>query len=68
MKKYIKYMIGMAALATVVAGCKKDFFNRPPENQSTVGTYYQTTSQVQASTNALYAAPWGLASTLLAGQ
>ncbi len=58
MKKYIKYMIGMAALATVVAGCKKDFFNRPPENQSTVGTYYQTTSQVQASTNALYAAPW----------
>ena len=59
MKKYIKYMVSMAALASVVAtGCKKDFFNRPPENSSTVGTYYQTVAQVQASTNALYAAPW----------
>ena len=59
MKKYIKYIIGTAALASVVVtGCKKDFFNRPPENQSTVGTYYQTVAQVQASTNALYAAPW----------
>jgi hypothetical protein len=59
MKRYIKYMISMAALASVVAtGCKKEFFNRPPENQSTVGTYYQTVAQVQASTNALYAAPW----------
>ena len=59
MKKNLKYIISMAALASVVAaGCKKDFFNRPPENQSTVGSYYQTTSQVQASTNALYAAPW----------
>ena len=59
MKKNFKYIISMAALAGIVAtGCKKDFFNRPPENASTVGTYYQTTAQVQASTNALYAAPW----------
>lgn len=49
----------MAALTGVIAsGCKKDFFNRPPESQTTVGSYYQTADQVKASTNALYAAPW----------
>lgn len=45
----------MAILST---GCQKDFFNRPPENALTVGTYYQTVAQVQASTDILYAAPW----------
>jgi hypothetical protein len=40
----------MAAMASVVmTGCKKEFFDRSPESQSTVGTYYKTTSQVQAS-------------------
>lgn len=59
MKKYIKYLIGAGALIGVTAtGCKKDFFNRPPEDKSTVGTYYQTDAQVQSSTNILYAAPW----------
>jgi hypothetical protein len=59
MKKYIKFAIGAGALFGVTAsGCKKDFFNRPPENASTVGTYYQTTAEVQSSTNILYAAPW----------
>ncbi|WP_431213133.1 RagB/SusD family nutrient uptake outer membrane protein [Puia sp. P3] len=47
-----------AALLTTSAGCKKTFFNRPPEDQPTVGTYYQTTDQVQSSTAILYAAPW----------
>jgi starch-binding outer membrane protein, SusD/RagB family len=59
MKKHIKYLIGLGALiATASTGCKKDFFNRPPEDQTTVADYYQTTAQVQASTNILYAAPW----------
>ncbi len=59
MKKHIKYLIGMGALVSVAAaGCKKEFFNRPPEDKSTVGTYYQTTAEVQSSTNILYAAPW----------
>jgi hypothetical protein len=59
MKKHIKYLIGISALAGVVAtGCKKAFFNRPPENASTVATYYQTSAQVQSSTDILYAAPW----------
>jgi len=59
MKKQITYIIGISVLAaTASTGCKKTFFNRPPEDQSTVGTYYQTAAQVQSSTNILYAAPW----------
>src|SRR6185312_3920331 len=59
MKRHIKYITGMAAIAaTLATGCKKDFFNRPPESAVTVGNYYQTTSQVQASTNGLYGSPW----------
>ena len=55
----IKYLIGLSAFVSITfIGCKKDFFNRPPENTSTVGTYYQTTAQVQSSTSILYAAPW----------
>lgn len=54
-----KYIIGSAILVAIAStGCKKDFFNRPPENASTVGTYYQTVDQVNSSTNILYAAPW----------
>jgi hypothetical protein len=59
MKKHIKYILSMATLASIAAtGCKKEFFNRPPESQTTVGSYYQTAEQVKSSTNALYAAPW----------
>ena len=58
MKKHIKYLIGAAVIGVAATGCKKSFFNRPPEDKSTVGTYYQTTAQVQSSTNILYAAPW----------
>jgi hypothetical protein len=51
--------MGMAVAASLLAaGCKKDFFNRPPESSVTVGNYYQTTSQVQAATNGLYGSPW----------
>jgi hypothetical protein len=58
MKKHIKYLMGAALISAAATGCKKDFFNRPPENASTVGTYYQTADEVQSSTNILYAAPW----------
>jgi hypothetical protein len=58
MKRHLKYLIICAVVAMTATGCKKDFFNRPPENAPTVGTYYQTTGEVQASTNILYAAPW----------
>ncbi len=58
MKKYIKLIGAASVLAMSTTGCKKDFFNRPPDNSATVGTYYQTADQVQSSTNILYAAPW----------
>lgn len=59
MKKHINYIIGSCVVMVGgLTGCNKSFFNRPPENEPTVGTYYQTTTQVQSSTNILYSAPW----------
>ncbi|MDP9046592.1 MAG: RagB/SusD family nutrient uptake outer membrane protein [Bacteroidota bacterium] len=59
MKIRIKYITGIAALLSVLAtGCKKEFFNRPPLTGVTVGNYYKTVPQVQASTNGLYGAVW----------
>src|SRR3569833_916404 len=59
MKRHIKYFTGMAVIASIlVAGCKKDFFNRPPQSSVTVCNNYKTTSQVQAATNGLYGSPW----------
>src|ERR1700743_2831917 len=59
MKRNIKYIIAITALAGITAtSCKKDFFNRPPESGVTVGNYYQTTDQVNSSTNGLYGAAW----------
>lgn len=49
----------MAAISCVgLTSCKKDFFNRAPEDAITLDTYYQTADQVANSTNALYSAPW----------
>ncbi|MDQ2719908.1 MAG: RagB/SusD family nutrient uptake outer membrane protein [Bacteroidota bacterium] len=59
MKQHTKYIIGIGLIISAIGtGCKKDFFNRPPENQPTAGTYYKTVAQVASSTNILYAAPW----------
>ena len=59
MKNYIKYLFGISAvLAIAASGCKKDFFNRPPDSSVTVGNYYQTAAQVATSTNGLYGSPW----------
>src|ERR1700748_2190117 len=59
MKRHIKYITGIAAIASILAtGCKKEFLTRPPLSSVTVGNYYQTTDQVQASTNGLYGSLW----------
>ncbi|RYE35925.1 MAG: RagB/SusD family nutrient uptake outer membrane protein [Sphingobacteriaceae bacterium] len=59
MKKYQKYIVTVAALTSVIAsGCKKSYFDRAPLSQITLDNFYQTTDQVNASTNALYSAPW----------
>ncbi|HTJ11964.1 MAG TPA: RagB/SusD family nutrient uptake outer membrane protein [Dinghuibacter sp.] len=54
----MKKIIYSALVLAAATGCKKNFFNRAPEDQATVGTYYQTTDEVQSSPNILYAAPW----------
>ena len=51
---YLISLIGAAALT----GCSKSFSDRPPVDAITVDNFYQTTDQVQASSNILYGAPW----------
>ncbi|MGI4020920.1 MAG: RagB/SusD family nutrient uptake outer membrane protein [Janthinobacterium lividum] len=59
MKKYKKYLIVVAGLTSAITtSCKKEYFDRAPLSQITLDNFYQTTDQVNASTNALYAAPW----------
>ncbi|WP_442588406.1 RagB/SusD family nutrient uptake outer membrane protein [Pedobacter sp. AW31-3R] len=59
MKTYIKFsfLLGVLALGTVT-GCKKDFFDRPPQSAITLDNFYKTADQVKASTNILYSAAW----------
>ena len=45
-------------MAIVSTGCKKDFFNIPPQDALSADNFYQNTEQVQASTIALYNSPW----------
>jgi hypothetical protein len=59
MKANIKYLIGAAVIGLItVAGCKKDFFNRPPESAITIDNFYKTDAEVAASTLDLYGSPW----------
>ncbi|RYE27320.1 MAG: RagB/SusD family nutrient uptake outer membrane protein [Sphingobacteriaceae bacterium] len=59
MKKYQKYIVTAAAFTSVLAtSCKKEYFDRAPLSQITLDNFYQTVDQVNASTNALYSAPW----------
>ncbi|RYE36804.1 MAG: RagB/SusD family nutrient uptake outer membrane protein [Sphingobacteriaceae bacterium] len=59
MRKYNKQIIVLAALINLIASsCKKEYFDRVPLSQITVDNFYQTTDQINASTNLLYAAPW----------
>jgi hypothetical protein len=61
MKTFHKYRIFLAllaALSTMASSCSKSFSDRPPVDQITVDNFYQSNSQVQASTNILYSAPW----------
>ena len=59
MKTNIKYLIGAAVMSIfAVTGCKKDFFNRPPENAITIDDFYKTDAQVASSTLNLYNSVW----------
>ncbi|QEC80225.1 RagB/SusD family nutrient uptake outer membrane protein [Mucilaginibacter ginsenosidivorax] len=59
MKANIKYIISAAVISLVsVTGCKKDFFNRPPENAIAIDNFYKTDAQVASSTLNLYNSLW----------
>lgn len=58
MKIDFKYLMSIIVILAAVSGCKKSFFERPPESSLTLENFYTTTAQVQASTSALYSTPW----------
>ncbi|EDM38076.1 putative outer membrane protein [Pedobacter sp. BAL39] len=59
MKTYTKYYFVICVLAIgTITGCKKDFFDRPPQSSITLDNFYKTADQVKASTNVLYSAAW----------
>jgi starch-binding outer membrane protein, SusD/RagB family len=59
MKKtnYQIYIIALACMLSV-AGCSKDFLNRPPEDAIVDVNFYQTTDQILAGTAPLYNIVW----------
>ncbi|MCX2483555.1 RagB/SusD family nutrient uptake outer membrane protein [Pedobacter sp. MR2016-24] len=59
MKTYTRFSILLCTLVfSMVTGCKKDFFDRPPQSAITLDNFYKTADQVRASTNILYSAAW----------
>ncbi|MBB6498386.1 RagB/SusD family nutrient uptake outer membrane protein [Pedobacter cryoconitis] len=59
MKIYRKYILSLGLISCLIGqGCKKEFFNRPPESALTLDNFYQNADQVRSSTNGLYNAPW----------
>lgn len=59
MKTYIRIsVITLPLLLAVMSGCKKEFFDRPPQSAITLDNFYKTPDQVKASTNVLYSAAW----------
>lgn len=56
MKKIFLYTI--AALSLSIASCKKDFLDRPSQNNPTLDTYYTSAEQVNAATSFLYNQVW----------
>jgi starch-binding outer membrane protein, SusD/RagB family len=45
-------------LAGVIVSCKKDFLNRPPEDQLTAANFYKTEAELLAGTAPLYNIVW----------
>ena len=56
MNKHLIILL-MAVLATATA-CKKDFLNRPPEDQLIADIFYKTADEVRAGTAPLYNIVW----------
>ena len=61
MNKHIKRttcVLGAVLAVSVMAGCKKSFFDGTPTGQYTVDNYFTSAAEVEATTAALYGAPW----------
>jgi hypothetical protein len=54
----INYLLGLMSALIVVAGCKKDFLDQPPQSSLTANTFYKTDDQVMAGTSLLYSKVW----------
>src|SRR6266496_3007164 len=54
----INYLLGLMLALIVVAGCKKDFLDQPPQSSVTANTFYKTDDQVMAGTSLLYSKVW----------
>ena len=59
MTRIIKFAILISLGLTVMAGCKKDFLNRPPLASPTSGTFYQSDAEILEGTGPLYNGSWG---------
>lgn len=58
-KHTIIYRISIAlTVITILAGCSKDFLERPPVDSIVDGSFYQTDQQVMAATQLLYSKVW----------
>ena len=56
-KAYLKIILGVALLAGV-SSCKKSFFNGVPTDQYTLGSMYNSATEISLATGALYGKPW----------
>ncbi len=55
MNSIIKVIISSLFVLLLLAGCKKDFLDRPPLTEINAETFYQTPSDLRLATAALYA-------------
>ncbi|MFB6456590.1 RagB/SusD family nutrient uptake outer membrane protein [Chitinophaga sp. Hz27] len=55
---YHKISFLVIVAATAMAGCSKDFLNRPPEDAIVDANFYQTSDQIMAATAPLYNVVW----------
>lgn len=60
MKLQSKIFYSLLIAATSLAGCKREFLDRPPLSQISADNFYQTTNDLRLATAALYGGkPWG---------
>lgn len=56
--KYFKFLSGLFLLIMIIAGCKKNFLERPPTDSIVDASFYKNDDQVLAATSLLYSKVW----------